>query len=167
MVNFCKLGTKRCAKLKKNSNNNSNWKWVKCLGISQPFGLQPCILPNSILVFICPGSQSVILNLHWQMVTSFQGIYLISNTDGYQKRAQVPRPQKCDITRSASCSCRSHPLTQAVTQLGRGVREEVWESYRDASAHPDPVLDVSGTGSEGLPRSQGKTHADLKVWNTV
>ena len=117
--------------------------------------------------------------MHWQRTTSFLGMYLSSNRDLKQSQLPGTSPEgrttgkKCGIMTSASCNCRSHHHTQAFTQLGRGVRGEVSESYLDALARPDPILDASATGAEGLDEepgkrgSRGKTHADLRGWDEV
>lgn len=83
----------------------------------------------------------------------------------------VPRHERWDHDhREEVCYRQKHFLWLSKPSCNPGfhprqrVLEEVRESYKDALAHPDPVLDASGTYREGLTRGQGKTHADLRGW---
>lgn len=46
--------------------------------------------------------------------------------------------------------------------LAEGSERKSEKARKMPSLNPDPVLDASGTGSEGLTRSQGNTRGDLR-----
>lgn len=108
-------------KLKRNSNS-SNWKWLKCLITSQPFGQQPCILPNSI-----PPSPG----LHFPSLLTGQPRFALANGNLFLRNAfdlkydlkQPLLPDKSSGARPWESSVIPQEALPAVleAQLGRGV----------------------------------------------